>query len=75
MRDFKLVIGSLMKALVGTNNVKGRFICVVANLLVAATPAISGVPALTVHDEFIVPDGNEDLVRKFMYTTDVDIHC
>ena len=69
MRDFKLVIGSLMKASLGTNNVKGRLICVIANLLVAATPAISGVPALTVHDEFIVAAGNEDLVREFMYTT------
>ena len=31
--------------------------------------ARSGVPALTVHDEFIFPKGNEDLVREYMYTT------
>ena len=70
MRDFKPAIESLMKASLGTNNVKGRLMCVIANLLVAAIPAISGVPALTVHDEFIVPEGNEDLVREFMYTTE-----
>lgn len=42
-----------------------------ANLVfeVARGLARSGVPALTVHDEFIVPAGNEDLVRKYMYTT------
>ena len=43
-----------------------------ANLVfeVARRLARSGVPALTVHDEFIVPEGNEDLVRSFMYTTE-----
>ncbi len=43
-----------------------------ANLVfeVARRLARSGVPALTVHDEFIVPKGNEDLVREFMYTTE-----
>ena len=43
-----------------------------ANLVfeVARRLARSGVPALTVHDEFIVPEGNEDLVREFMYTTE-----
>ena len=42
-----------------------------ANLVfeVARRLARSGVPALTVHDEFIVPEGNEDLVQEFMYTT------
>jgi hypothetical protein len=42
-----------------------------ANLVfeVARRLARSGVPALTVHDEFIVPEGNEGLVREFMYTT------
>ena len=42
-----------------------------ANLVfeVARRLARSGVPALTVHDEFIVPEGNEELVREFMYTT------
>ena len=40
-----------------------------ANLVfeVARRLARSGVPALTVHDEFIVSEGNEDLVREFMY--------
>ena len=48
-----------------------------ANLVfeVARRLARSGVPALTVHDEFIVAAGNEDLVREFMYTTEVDMHC
>ena len=43
-----------------------------ANLVfeVARRLARSGVPALTVNDEFIVPKGNEDLVREFMYTTE-----
>lgn len=43
-----------------------------ANLVfeVARRLARSGVPALTVHDEFIVPAGMEGLVREFMYTTD-----
>ena len=43
-----------------------------ANLVfeVARRLARSGVPALTVHDEFIVPMGKEELVREFMYTTD-----
>jgi hypothetical protein len=43
-----------------------------ANLVfeVARRLARSGVPALTVHDEFIVPEGNEGLVREFMYTTE-----
>ena len=36
---------------------------------VARRLARSGVPALTVHDEFIVPEGSEDLVREFMYKT------
>ena len=36
---------------------------------VARRLARSGVPALTVHDEFIVPVGMEDIVRDFMYTT------
>ena len=36
---------------------------------VASRLARSGVPALTVHDEFIVPKDNEDMVREFMYTT------
>ena len=42
-----------------------------ANLVfeVARRLARSGVPALTVHDEFIVPVGMEGLVREFMYTT------
>ncbi len=42
-----------------------------ANLVfeVARRLASSGVPALTVHDEFIVPEGMEDVVREFMYTT------
>ena len=42
-----------------------------ANLVfeVARRLARSGVPALTVHDEFIVPEGMEGLVRAFMYTT------
>ena len=42
-----------------------------ANLVfeVARRLARSGVPALTVHDEFIVPVGKEALVREFMYTT------
>ena len=42
-----------------------------ANLVfeVARRLARSGVPALTVHDEFIVPEGMEGLVREFMYTT------
>jgi len=42
-----------------------------ANLVfeVARRLARSGVPALTVHDEFIVPEGNEDLVWEFMYST------
>ena len=42
-----------------------------ANLVfeVARRLARSGVPALTVHDEFIVPVGTEALVREFMYTT------
>ena len=53
----------------GTSNVKGRFIHVLANPLVARRLARSGVPALTVHDEFIAPKGNEDLVREFMYAT------
>lgn len=48
-----------------------------ANLVfeVARRLARSGVPALTVHDEFIVPVGVEDEVREFMYTTEVDMHC
>ena len=43
-----------------------------ANLVfeVARRLARSGVPALTVHDEFIVPEGMEDILREFMYTTD-----
>ncbi len=42
-----------------------------ANLVfeVARRLARSGVPALTVHDEFIVPEGMEDVVREFMYAT------
>ena len=42
-----------------------------ANLVfeVARRLARSGVPALTVHDEFIVPVDMEDIVREFMYTT------
>jgi hypothetical protein len=42
-----------------------------ANLVfeVARRLARSGVPALTVHDEFIVPVGMEGLVREFMYST------
>jgi hypothetical protein len=42
-----------------------------ANLVfeVARRLARSGVPALTVHDEFIVPEGMEDIVRDFMFTT------
>ena len=60
---------SLERALQGTSNVKGRFIYVLANPLVARRLARSGVPALTVHDEFIVPEGNEGLVREFMYST------
>ena len=42
-----------------------------ANLVfeVARRLARSGVPTLTVHDEFIVPEGKEDLVRELMYTT------
>ena len=45
-----------------------------ANLVfeVARRLARSGVPALTVHDEFIVPEGMEDLVWEFMYRTDFD---
>ena len=41
-----------------------------ANLVfeVARRLARSGVPALIVHDEFIVPVNNEDLVRDFRYT-------
>lgn len=48
-----------------------------ANLVfeVARRLARSGVPALTVHDEFIVPVGNEDLVREFMYTTEFEDMC
>ena len=44
-----------------------------ANLVFEAARnlARSGVPALTVHDEFIVPEGNEGLVREFMYTTEL----
>jgi hypothetical protein len=38
---------------------------------VARRLARSGVPALTVHDEFIVPVGMEGLVREFMYTTEL----
>ena len=60
---------SLERALQGTSNVKGRLIYVLANPLVARKLARSGVPALTVHDEFIVPEGMEDIVRDFMYTT------
>ena len=43
-----------------------------ANLVfeVAGRLARSGVPALTVHDEFIVPKGMEDIVWEFMYTTE-----
>jgi len=37
---------------------------------VARRLARSGVPALTVHDEFIVPVGMEGLVRELMYTTE-----
>ena len=46
-----------------------------ANLVfeVARRLARSGVPALTVHDEFIVPEGNEGLVREFMYTTEFEM--
>ena len=42
-----------------------------ANLVfeVARRLARSGMPALTVHDEFIVPVGKEGLVREYMYTT------
>ena len=48
-----------------------------ANLVfeVARRLAGSAVPALTVHDEFIVPAGNEDLVREFMYTTGLESVC
>jgi hypothetical protein len=48
-----------------------QFAWLEANLVfeVARRLPRSGVPALTVHDEFIVPDGNEELVREFMYTT------
>jgi len=52
---------------------KGReYAWLEANLVfeVARRLARSGVPALTVHDEFIVPAGMEGLVREFMYTTD-----
>ena len=58
----------------GTSNVKGRFIHVLANPLVARRLARSGVPALTVHDEFIVPEGMEGLVRAYMYSTLSLIH-
>jgi hypothetical protein len=46
-----------------------------ANLVfeVARRLARSSVPALTVHDEFIVPKGNEELVREFMYTTEFEL--
>lgn len=45
-----------------------------ANLVfeVARRLARSGVPALTVHDEFIVPEGMEGVVREFMYTTEFE---
>jgi hypothetical protein len=48
-----------------------------ANLVfeVARRLAKSGVPALTVHDEFIVAAGNEELVREFMYTTGFEGIC
>ncbi len=39
------------------------------NLVLPRRLARSGVPVLTIHDGFIVPKGNEDLVREFMYTT------
>jgi len=42
---------------------------------VARRLARSGVPALTVHDEFIVPIGMEGLVREFMYTTGLESVC
>lgn len=47
-----------------------------ANLVfeVARRLARSGVPALTVHDEFIVPEGMEDVVREFMYMTEVSFN-
>ena len=71
MKDFKLDVRPLKEASQGTSNVKGRFIYFLTNPLVARRLARSGVPALTVHDEFIVPEGNEDLVREFMYTTEL----
>lgn len=59
-----------MEALQGTSNVKGGLIILLTKPLVARRLARSGVPALTVHDEFIGPAGMEGLVREFMYTTD-----
>jgi hypothetical protein len=69
MKGFKLDTRSIKEALQGTSNVKGGLIIPLTKPLVARRLARSGVPALTVHDEFIVPEGMEDIVRDFMYST------
>ena len=73
MKDSKLDPRPLKEASQGTSNVKEGLIILLTKPLVARRLARTGVPALTVHDEFIVPVGNEGLVREFMYTTEFDI--